>query len=257
MKHIKKKYLRQPKLTEQASRYIEENFKPLKEIDNSLYKKYSKTHNVLLKTEDELILGFIYNNNGKHIHIPLPDFTLVYYDFAYKMNKQRIKLEKELLNKLTDSETFTEDSSNELYHFYGTATSVIISLFTAIESFMNQILPEDKEYIDVRNNRKEVYNYNQIQEYISFNDKIKKVLPQFFGKNFYQNQNLTNQHITNLKELRDNIVHTKSDNKNEKQIDLFKKLLKFKYEETFESVRKLMNFYDNDYITDCDCGNDF
>lgn len=257
MKHIKKKYLFQPKIDESAKELLNKQMVDVQNFDRSIYKTFNKTHNVLLKTEDELILAFIYNNNGKYIHIPLPDFTLVYFDFAYKLNIQRKELEKELLSKLSNAETFTEDSSNELYHFYGNASSIIISLFTSLESFINHILPENQEYIVERNNRKEIYSKEQIQQYVSFNEKIKFVLPQFFNKNFFQHSNLTNQHINNLKELRDSIVHTKSDSKNEKPIDMFKKLLKFKYDETFDAVQKFMNFYKEDYVVECNCGNDF
>ncbi len=98
----------------------------------------------------------------------------------------------------------------------------------------------------------------QIQEFVSFMDKLKKVLPSFHEKkNFFKDRTPTNQHIINLKELRDEIVHTKSDSKLETSIELFRRLLNFKYDETLDAVASLMNFYKPNYIETCNCGKDF
>jgi hypothetical protein len=105
----------------------------------------------------------------------------------------------------------TEDRSNELYQFYGLSTNCIISLFTSIESFINHLLPDDKKYELVKNNRTEIYNREQIQFNIPFMEKLKNVLPQFYEKSFFSKESKANAHIRNLKELRDDLIHTKSD----------------------------------------------
>ena len=78
-----------------------------------------------------------------------------------------------------------------------------------------------------------------------------------FSKNFFLNPTPTNQNITNLKNLRDEIIHTKSEIDYSKQQILLKSVLSFKYDQTFEAVAKFMNFYKPDYITECNCGADF
>lgn len=259
MKHIQKKYLFEDNLKMQN---IENDpqFKiyDIKDLNNEILKKARKGHNVIIETSlDEKIFAFIYNNNGKHITIPMPDFTLVYYDFAYKLNIQRKELTKEIFEKLGDYSKFSEMNSDLLYKFYGYSSSCIINLFTAIESFINSMLPANIEYKKTLNNKTELYNREQIQLNISFMEKLKKVLPQIYNKNFFTNQTLTNSHIYKLKELRDKIIHTKSDSTGEYQIEIFKDILKFKYEDTFEAVRKLINLYRENYIIDCPCDNNF
>ena len=257
MKHIKKKYLFQGVLPlTDSSKLFEFD---LKADNQQLLKAKSKDSIIALKQTDsnEFIYGFIYNQKGKQICIPLPDFTLVYYNFAYSLNIERKNQQEKLLSLLSNVETITDDSSNELYNFYGIASSYVVNLFTSIESFINSLLPDGGKYIYDGKKKTEIYNKMQIQENISFLDKLKLVLPQFHNKNFFKDRTPTNQHIFNLKELRDEIVHTKSDSKLELSIELFKRLLNFKYDETLDSVAAFMNFYKPNYIEPCKCGKDF
>lgn len=256
MKHIKKKYQFQQNLE------LPDNSQLLKishdVFNQDILKANHKKNNLLIQTVDnDIYLGFIYNNSGTYIPIALPDFTLVYFDFAYKLNINREKIKKDLLGKLSTKETMTEDRSNELYEFYGISTSCIISLFTSIESFINHLLPDDKNYEFINNKRTEIYNREQIQLHISFMDKLKYVLPQFYGKSFFSKSSKANTLIQNLKELRDNLIHTKSDTTYETHIEIFRKLLNFKYGEAFEAITLFFNFYRPNYLEPCPCNNDF
>lgn len=256
MKHIKKKYQFQQNLELPEDSPL---IKVPKEVFNQeVLKANHKKNNLLIQTDDnDTYLGFIYNNSGTYIPIALPDFTLVYFDFAYKLNINREEVKKELLSKLSTQETMTEDRSDELYKFYGLSTSCIVNLFTSIESFINHLLPDDKNYEWVKNNRTEIYNRDQIQLGISFMDKLKNVLPQFYGKNFFTKPTKANAHLINLKELRDSLIHTKSDTTFDTHIETFRKLLNFKYYETFEAVSLLFNFYKPGYMEPCPCNNDW
>ncbi len=256
MKHIKKKYLFK-------QRFDNKDNNSLVKISDKIFNqkalkanyKSNKIH--IQTTQDELYLGFIYNNSGTYVPIALPDFTLVYFDFAYNLNINREKIKKDLLSKLTTIESMNEDRSKELYNFFGISTSCVITLFTSIEAFINHMLPADKEYVVKKNNRTEIYNREQIQLYISFMDKLKLVLPQLYEKNFFTKATKANSLIQNLKDLRDNLVHTKSDETFEVHIEIFKKLLNFNYNDTFEAIVSLFNFYKPNYIEPCPCNMDF
>jgi len=257
MKHIKKKYLYQGTLP--ITNLSNLQHIDLLENNQDLLKQKSKNCFVGLNHSDanEMIYAFIYNYKGKYITIPLPDYTLVYYNFAYSLNIQRKNQQETLLSRLSNVDTITDDYSNELFNFYGLASSYVVNLFTSIESFINSMLPDGENYTVEGPKKTEVYNKAQIQEFVCFYDKLKKVLPQFHKKNFFKDVTINNQHIINLKELRDEIVHTKSDSKLEISIKLFKRLLNFKYDETLDAVAALMNFYKPDYIEACSCGKDF
>ncbi|MDN3673022.1 hypothetical protein QWY99_08155 [Flavobacterium branchiarum] len=254
MKHIKRNFLFHNQL--QNDKRIAEvgNLVKIEEIDQQFLKKKSKDNFVIITTElDEKIFSFIYNDNGKQCMIPVPDFSLVNYSFAYNLNIKRKELRKNLVKNLADISNASEINFSFAYDYHGTASSCIISLFTSIECFINDIIPEEFEYKIKSNIKTEIYNKSQIQYSISFNDKLTKVLPQALGLNFFEKSNPTNVHIHNLRELRNEIIHTKSDKTGRNHVEILKRLLNFKYDETFEATFKLLNFYKKGFIEECRC----
>ncbi|MBF6641807.1 hypothetical protein IVB69_09985 [Flavobacterium sp. J49] len=255
MKHIKKKYLFQM----EGANKLKEIGEEVSINDGNLFKK-AKQKDLFVTTEKNFIIkAFPYKHSNGIAFIPIPDLTLVYYDSAYNQNKERKEFEVKLLEKLTSkNDKFGEDATNDIYHYYGNASGCIIFLFTALESFINHILPDDKSYSLETDRNTAYYNKKQIQRHIAFDDKLKKVLPQLLnGANFFSRQTIHTQHITNLKKLRDELIHTKSDISFVNQEELIKRLLQFKYDETFTAVAMFMNFYKPDYVVDCDCNLDF
>lgn len=262
MKHIKKRFLFQEKTLpftpKDPSKKIEDIIHTVDRRDTKVLKT-KKDVAVFLKTDQgDYLMGCIHNYNGVHTAVPLPDFTLIHFDFAHNCNRERKQQEKELFSKLIAPKLeVTEDVINEVYAYYGYASSCIISLFTSIESFVNHLIPDNEPFIRELNNKTELYSKIQIQESLSFYDKLKIVLPYYFGKNFFSNSTPANQTITNLKNLRDEIIHTKAELDYSKQQALLKSVLSFKYDNAFDAVAKFMNFYKADYIKECDCGVDF
>jgi len=260
MKHIHKKFLFEDKW-KQESPFENREFEliDINKFSTKTLQKASKDSFVVIQTtEFDNLYAFLHNHHGKMLTIPMPDLTLVYYDFAYKLNMTRKEVIKEMTDKLSCPERFSEANSDLLYNFYGHSSSCIINLFTTIESFVNSLLPVNKEYRRVSNNKTELFNREQIQKNISFTEKVTKVLPQLLeNKNFFKNTTPSTQLITNLKELRDTIVHTKSDDLGKSQVEIFKKLLSYRYDETFEAVRIFLNFYKEGYIVDCPCEKQF
>jgi hypothetical protein len=115
------------------------------------------------------------------------------------------------------------------------------------------MIPENFIY-EIKSERKtEIFNKQQIQISISFMDKLTKVLPKALGKNFFTKHTPTNSHIYNLRDLRNEIVHTKSDKTGQNNVEILKRLLSFKYDETFIATFKLFNFYKEGFIEECNC----
>lgn len=258
MKHIEKRYLFQHKLTKQQKSSIEEMGTKTSWGDRDLVKKAKNADLMITTTKGYIIKGMAIKYNKQNLVIPIPDLTLVYFDSAYNANISRKNAIEKLINKQTPNENnINEDASNEIYQYYGYASNCIISLFTSLESFINFIIPEDSDYENKLKNKTEVYNKEQIQRNINFNDKLKKVLPQLTGKNFFLNQTLTNQLITDLKNIRDELVHPKSEENFDNQQMLINKLITFKYDKCFDAVSKFMNYYIPDYIKECPCNLDY
>lgn len=259
MKHIKKRFLLE---FEDENEVVEkqglEGFKITKEFDHRNLDG-QKNRIILLVTDTKNVYGgFVHKVNNKNFVFPVPDPTLIYFHNAQisiaKINAAREKL----LKKLDFNEQLNESAINEIYEFYGETSSFVIYLFTSIESFTNQLIPDDYVFIRKLTSKTESFDKNQIQDNIDFKTKIKEVLKDAKGKGFFDKDTPINQHIWNLKEFRNDIIHTKPKKDNVLWYDnLIKKSLNFKYTETLESVAKFMNFYKPDYIVECDCGKDF
>lgn len=259
MKHITKKYLFQIEIGDDIKKVLDNKSISVSSTSKDLLKLSKKMDLYVTTEKGYLIKAFTINYEGTNALIPIPDLSLVYFDSAYNLNVLRKEKEIELFTKVKiNVDKLGEDATNEIYRYYGFASSCVISLFTAIESFINHIIPNDKLYVKQLKYKTEIYTKEQIQKSISFDEKTKEVLPFFFeGKNYFKSQSSSNQHLTNLKQLRDEIVHPKSEATFQKQEELIKRLLNFNYDKTFESVASFMNFYENGYITECDCGVDF
>tara|TARA_B100000809_G_scaffold86653_1_gene85020 strand:- start:11849 stop:12229 length:381 start_codon:yes stop_codon:yes gene_type:complete len=126
-----------------------------------------------------------------------------------------------------------------------------------LESFINQQIPEGYVFYKKMKNKTESYDKNQIQRHLSFNVKVKEVLPNVTGKNFYTKSSPQNQQLDNLKLFRDSVVHTKLEDDVFGYRELMKKSLKFDYDKALETVSVFMNFYKPNYIEECNCGLDF
>ncbi|MFN7045225.1 MAG: hypothetical protein ACK4M1_08515 [Flavobacterium sp.] len=256
MKHIKKKYGFQLAVPEENVKAVSTRL----EVTDKKSIQQAKKSDIYATTEDGYIIKcFLFQNNGENLIIPIPDLTLVYFDSAYNLNKLRIEQQQNLNKKIRGigKQDLSEDAINEIYRYYGYSTSCLISLFTAIESFINHLIPDNKTYEKDCGYKTEIYTKSQIQKGLTFDEKTKKVLPYFFNKDFFKKPTAHTQHIYNLKELRDEIVHPKSEKNMASQEILMKRLLKFDYEKTMEAVANFMNFYQPNFISECKCGVDF
>ncbi|MBI2270134.1 MAG: hypothetical protein HYU69_07215 [Bacteroidetes bacterium] len=144
-----------------------------------------------------------------------------------------------------------------MYNYYGLTSGFVIYLFTSIESFINQLIPDNYSFKKEQSKKTEIFNKSQIQEHLDFKTKITEVLPDVTKKNFFQKSTSSNQRIWNLKNFRDDIVHTKHEDNPLRYEKLIKTALNFDYNKTLESVAAFMNFYRKDYIIECGCGVDY
>lgn len=255
MKHIKKRFMIQTTSKEVDSGLVYVDIKS-RDTEKELSKRRGTV--AYVQTEDDIVYaGFVHNLKGKDYIFPVPDPTLIYFNNAQLSLASIVENRNKLIDKLDFRIKLSEPALNEIYNFYGVTSGFVIFLFTAIESFINHIIPEEFEYKNVSKIKTEVYTKQQIQEVLDFKTKLTKVIPQATGKNFFLKSTPTNERIWKLKEFRDEIIHTKPGQNELKYDNLIKDSLKFKYVETLEAVAKLMNYYKSDYILECDCGLDF
>lgn len=259
MKHIKKKFSLERVLTEAdkerlslvATEIGKENIKSKIKIPSNKA--------VLMQTEEgKGILAFQYNRSGTLYIIPEPDPILIYFHNAQSVLKRIQETKDSLFECYKGEKSFTSKIGHSLYHFYGTSSAFVIFLFTAIEAFINHSIPDGFEYSQKSKKNTIVYNKDQIQKEIRFDEKLKKILPEVYGKSFHDQNQTKQSHIDKLRNFRDDIVHTKTVKGDQTQYaEIFKTAFDFNYETTLHTVRDLFNFYRKGYVEECDCGEDF
>lgn len=257
MKHIRKRFF----FEREAS-----NFKPdpakFEEIEinkgsnKDSLKNKNGSYTILQTDKNILIGGIVHNVNGKNYAFPVPDPTLVYFNYAQNSIRVIENCRKDLLMKIDFTTKLSEPAINEIYAYFSVTSGFVIFLFTSIESFINSLVPEDYEFIRKLASKTEVFDQTQIQEYLDFKTKITEVLTDITKKDFFEIQTKSNQMIWSLKQFRDSIIHTKQDPTQSSYFELVKLTLDFKYNTALESVGEFMNFYKPGYIMECDCGSD-
>jgi hypothetical protein len=261
MKHIKKKFLLQKQLEKEEKVQLDNSleYRDFKDISIDELIQISQENLIFSRTDKDFIFPLLLQKiDNEKFFIPMPDPTLIYFNSAQNaysaLKDAKTRLKAKLDFKMLQEET----AINEIYFYFGLSSQFVIFLFTAIESFVNQMIPNEYVYKRELKTKTEIFNSDQIQRFISFDDKLKEVLPDCTGINFFKTQTATNQHIVNLKKFRDEIVHTKKDIKNSNLFydSLISKSFSFKYVDTILAVQKFMNHYKKDYIVECGCDED-
>ncbi len=259
MKHVKKKFILSKKVEGEASEYLKNvkpNSKTIEKFKAGDFKDYIP---YLLTDRNDFIQCFKYKTEGKVYLIPEPNPIVIYFSNAQNnlvfIKENRENLLKILSNKVTD----IADIMNPFYDLFGFVSNYVTSLFNSLEAFLNQQIPNDYKYEKIKKEKTEIYNKEQIQREISFEDKLKRVIPNIKNKSFHRHYGHKFEIILKFKEFRDDIVHTKVDQKstpNHYQ-DLFSKSLDFDYLKTIKIIRDYLNYYEPNLIEKCDCGQDF
>ncbi len=259
MKHIKRKTYLEPKTkipNELISEFASKD-SPLVALKNLKYKDVKDKRAILIMDSGELLQSFFYNDNGRACTIPLANPVLVYFNFSQTLLKSISSTRDKLLKSFTGDNEVTEDALKLFYGYFGQVSSFVIMLMTSIESFVNQKLDPKGIYTKREGNKcTKLYDYDQIQRWIPLSEKITEILDVQQKKCFKKSHPNKQQHLENLKMLRDLIVHTKAVETADSYDELFRKSISFNFIETINSTRDFINFYEQNLVEECNCGSE-
>jgi len=269
MKHLVKKFIRAEKVGNDVTDII--SSVPYDEAAlTSLIKNDFDNYYAFIQTNDnELIQAFPYKRDNKQYIVPEANPVVLYFECA-RRNIRYIKQADEALFLELDKirpDNLGIDSKNanatimlnQFYSYYTLASISVSFLFNSIEAFINNIIPKDFNYSKETKRHTIVYTKYQIQKETTFEDKIKDVLPLIKGKSFQQEFSQKWDSIKKLKDFRNEIIHTQSYDQETPNIylSLYTTALNFDYETTLIHVKDFLNYYENNLIEECDCGQDY
>lgn len=191
--------------------------------------------------------------NGKNLNFGLPNVSALFLDFSNKLwteTEEYLNNEKNFLtpiSKFAPPNSLSVHKKEELFDILEKRMGAIVFAYTALESFANHSIPEDFIFRQDRADRKyvEEYNREQIENYISLDIKLDKILPQIFNVKSPKGKYLWNQYI-DLKVIRNRIIHLKQEDTRSTGPEvktLWTDLMNMKAPNYAEEVKKIINFY--------------
>ena len=175
-------------------------------------------------------------NKKKVFMFPEPNPVCIYYNSAIKHLENSNLIKKDLFevkNGFNSNDNFVEFSK-----YYSEISQGIILLVTTLEGFLNQLLPDDIEflYLEKKHNKSHI-------EMLDISTKIRKVVKHLHNIDFYVTNPTEYDNISLLVNLRNDLVHLKTNIKSNLTVyqDLYKRLIDIDLINISESVFIFIN----------------
>ncbi|MGL2999145.1 hypothetical protein [Flavobacterium sp. RSSB_23] len=205
---------------------------------------------IMIMLESKVIYGYDYIYQNKKLILPEVDPITIFFSNAVmsygRLQHYKIKLLEESSKA---DETGMSLDLNLSGDFFQPAINCIINLQASLESFANRIIPEDYLFIDKTGNK--------IFPTVSY--KLYNVVPKIKLIDFKQAKNKKhNKAIDKLIQLRNDIIHLKPAEKtNTGYKGTYREILDFDFIRAFNAVKSYINFYQENLVSECPCGNDY
>jgi hypothetical protein len=247
------------------TREIKINFHP-SELDDSTVPEESKktsrdyltseklaeneNFDIIIMLEDKVIYGYDYLYQGKKLILPEVNPVTIFYSNSIMSFGTLHDYKEKLLSEASEAGKVGKELN--LSHsgtFFQLAVNCIINLQATIESFANRIIPEDYVYLDKTGN---IF-------FPTISHKLNKTVPKIKKIDFGLKKNKKhNIQIEKLIQLRNDIIHLKPlGQTNTGYKGIYRDLLNFDFQKTIIAVKTYVNFYEENLIEECTCGNDF
>lgn len=146
-----------------------------------------------------------------------------------------------------------ENGTHDCYnHYIKYRASSIIMLVSALEAFLNHVIPNDFIYRTNRKNKPVEFNKEEIESpKISFREKLTDVIPQWLGDNSFWNRHLIDKkNILELYENRRNVIHLKTNSQDdfERYFSVIDKMLDLDIISSINSTIKFMNLTTTNFV---------
>lgn len=179
-----------------------------------------------------------------------PNPIHVYFSVAAASHFRAKEIEGAFL--VESDHQFTEIAFEVFTQFIQLRLSSVILLHTALEAFINSIIPENASYFRVERsggNLQQVSCNKEQCERLGFTEKFKKVVNATTGFDYRQIDQVRYDQVLSFSILRDSVVHLKTTAGNKDQyFKVFDNLIHSDIDGFFESIEHYMNCKSPDFI---------
>lgn len=146
-------------------------------------------------------------------------------------------------------DVFRNLQKDELYKLFECAIKIPIFLYTALEAFSNQLIPEKYSYEIKRKGKKDrTLNREEIEQSISLKEKLSEILDRVY--NVQLKKDILWQVLGDIKNLRDELIHlkTRSQSAVKAYNHIYSKLVETDFDKWLESTIGIIKFYKPEYF---------
>lgn len=149
-------------------------------------------------------------NNDKHIGVPVPNATASCLNISHNcwVKAKELRENSNIDKSIKKQVAFNQES--DAINYLELMMQSIIFAFTALEAFVNEIIPDDYVYEKQGQKCKEIYNKNEIERWLSIDEKIGQILPIAINVESPKGKHNSWNDLLKLKKIRDRLVHMKS-----------------------------------------------
>ncbi|MBI5753668.1 hypothetical protein HZA40_00810 [Candidatus Peregrinibacteria bacterium] len=160
--------------------------------------------------------------DGNVLGFGLPNTTALYLNLSHKFFlESQVYVQSDFYKKNNPKEPMIYAKSDlEIFDYLEKRIASIVFAFTALESFVNQRVPDDFVYEVERKDKKCVEKYNkiQIEKFLNLDVKLGEVLPLVMKILSPRGKTAWNGY-TKLKKIRDRLIHIKTRDTNSHGVD--------------------------------------
>lgn len=222
----------------------------------NLSKTKSKVFLVINKKSKELTYIIPFLLNDKYYASDIPNPTSLFFSQAIE-NADNVSLIQKsfdknilvILNQDNNSDLNINLLNPEKFNqFLMYKISSITSLISAVESFINAIIPENFE---IENLKKQIIGKSDIERFWDLKSKLKEIVPKIKEIKDTNEYFILIDKFIELSKIRNEFIHLKT-KKDEKNLDPFLKyfeiLINLNLEIKILEVKKLINYIEPNYI---------
>jgi hypothetical protein len=160
--------------------------------------------------------------DGANISLVAPNEIALSLNISKKSNNKANQLRKDI--KILSKElngSFCNENLMIVYDYLEEIQKSIVFSYKAIESFCNTSIPDDYTYEkETKKGTIEVFKKEQIERWLPTSEKVSKILPMIFEVSPPKEASFWSD-FKSLEKLRNEIIHSKTNNSSEVLSDLF------------------------------------
>ncbi|EON14368.1 hypothetical protein [Pandoraea sp. SD6-2] len=150
---------------------------------------------------------------GKTLTLPVPNATALFLNSAHRaFQESQVLVEKHGLRKgLVKHVRFSTNA--DAFHFVECILISVVSAYSAVEAFANEVIPEGATYTQQRGTRANVLSRIDIEKKVPLSEKLGDVLPAALAVATPRGHRCWDD-FHRLEEIRNRIIHMKAADRN-------------------------------------------